>query len=413
MSDDAPDSLIPYDEIVQEALRAVVGRVLGEVEATGQLPGDHHFFITFKTGATGVDIPRHLSEKFPDEMTIVIQNRFWDLKVSDDGFEVGLSFNQMPARLVTHAWRAAQREADAARERHANTEREINRHAARKSALTEAHSRLNADRAEAEAAIRAAVRGGRYVSPELAELLRAHGLRVVWRCHIGLEHDSPRTLAVAFASIVAAVVLTLTTPPDAIVSPPLMLPLPSTTMTSPSPGFGTTNASIAGCSHGPWPGATGAGPSPWAWRSRSARSRRPAPRPVRVSPADLARLMGSCDRDSAAGRRERGSVVDPVPDHDRRTVRGLAFDRGERGLQSGRAGDEALVHVLPVQVGTADRPGDVAVGPVDVAGIDRHSSGAGRAGNEVLVRVLPVQIGAAASTPVFAAIAALISAPVV
>ena len=100
MSDEAPDSLIPYDEIVQEALRAVVGRVLGEVEATGQLPGEHHFFITFKTGATGVDIPRHLSEKFPDEMTIVIQNRFWDLKVSDEGFEVGLSFNQMPARLV-------------------------------------------------------------------------------------------------------------------------------------------------------------------------------------------------------------------------------------------------------------------------------------------------------------------------
>ena len=100
MSDEAPDSLIPYDEIVQEALRAVVGRVLGEVEASGQLPGDHHFFITFKTGASGVDIPRHLSEKFPDEMTIVIQNRFWDLKVNEAGFEVGLSFNQMPARLV-------------------------------------------------------------------------------------------------------------------------------------------------------------------------------------------------------------------------------------------------------------------------------------------------------------------------
>ena len=91
MSDETPDSLIPYDEIVQEALRAVVGRVLGEVEATGRLPGEHHFYITFKTGAAGVDIPRHLSEKFPDEMTIVIQNRFWDLKVRDDGFEVGLS----------------------------------------------------------------------------------------------------------------------------------------------------------------------------------------------------------------------------------------------------------------------------------------------------------------------------------
>ena len=99
MSDDTPDSLIPYDEIVQEALRAVVGRVLGEVETTGQLPGDHHFYITFKTGAAGVDIPRHLTERFPDEMTIVIQNRFWDLKVGEDGFEVGLSFNQAPARL--------------------------------------------------------------------------------------------------------------------------------------------------------------------------------------------------------------------------------------------------------------------------------------------------------------------------
>ena len=100
MSDDAPDSLIPYDEIVQEALRAVVGRVLGEVETSGTLPGEHHFYITFKTGAAGVDIPKHLTERFPDEMTIVIQNRFWDLKVGDDGFEVGLSFNQAPAKLI-------------------------------------------------------------------------------------------------------------------------------------------------------------------------------------------------------------------------------------------------------------------------------------------------------------------------
>ncbi|HEY0626949.1 MAG TPA: ClpXP protease specificity-enhancing factor SspB [Allosphingosinicella sp.] len=100
MSDETPDSLIPYDEIVQEALRAVVGRVLGEVEATGSLPGDHHFYITFKTGAPGVDIPKHLTERFPDEMTIVIQNRFWDLKVEKDGFQVGLSFNQAPAKLI-------------------------------------------------------------------------------------------------------------------------------------------------------------------------------------------------------------------------------------------------------------------------------------------------------------------------
>jgi len=99
MTATVPDSLIPYDEIVQEALRAVVGRVLGSVAETQGLPGTHHFYITFKTGAAGFDIPQHLSERFPDEMTIVIQNRFWDLKVQEDRFEVGLSFNQMPAKL--------------------------------------------------------------------------------------------------------------------------------------------------------------------------------------------------------------------------------------------------------------------------------------------------------------------------
>lgn len=100
MSDDTPDSLIPYDEIVQEALRAVVGRVLGEIEQGGsELPGSHHFYITFKTGAAGVSIPPHLRERFPDEMTIVLQNKFWDLEVREDGFSVGLSFNQVPAKL--------------------------------------------------------------------------------------------------------------------------------------------------------------------------------------------------------------------------------------------------------------------------------------------------------------------------
>ncbi|MEO0441061.1 MAG: ClpXP protease specificity-enhancing factor SspB [Pseudomonadota bacterium] len=98
MSDSAPDSLIPYDEIVQEALRAVVGRVLGEVEKEG-LPGEHHFYITFKTRAPGVDIPDHLIAKFPDEMTIVLQNRYWDLSVQDDRFEVGLSFNSISSML--------------------------------------------------------------------------------------------------------------------------------------------------------------------------------------------------------------------------------------------------------------------------------------------------------------------------
>ncbi len=100
MSEDTPDSMIPYDEIVQEALRAVVGRVLGEIVAGGsELPGTHHFYITFKTGAAGVSIPQHLRERFPDEMTIVLQNKFWELEVRDDGFSVGLSFNQIPAKL--------------------------------------------------------------------------------------------------------------------------------------------------------------------------------------------------------------------------------------------------------------------------------------------------------------------------
>ncbi|MEO6298763.1 MAG: ClpXP protease specificity-enhancing factor SspB [Paracoccaceae bacterium] len=100
MNDATPDSLIPYDEIVQEALRAVVGRVLGAVQrAGGMLPGNHHFYITFKTGAPGVTIPDHLRERFPDEMTIVMQNKFWDLAVGDEGFVIGLSFNQIPAKL--------------------------------------------------------------------------------------------------------------------------------------------------------------------------------------------------------------------------------------------------------------------------------------------------------------------------
>ena len=100
MSDDIPESHIPYDEIVQEALRDVVGRVLGEVALSGALPGAHHFFITFRTRHPGVAIPKHLSERFPEEMTIVIQHRFWDLKVEDDRFSVGLSFGGVPSTLT-------------------------------------------------------------------------------------------------------------------------------------------------------------------------------------------------------------------------------------------------------------------------------------------------------------------------
>jgi hypothetical protein len=100
MSDETLESLIPYDEIVQEALREVVGRVLHEVEKSGGLPGGHHFYITFKTRMPGVEIPKHLVDRFPDEMTIVIQHRYWDLKVDDDFFSVGLSFGGVPSLLV-------------------------------------------------------------------------------------------------------------------------------------------------------------------------------------------------------------------------------------------------------------------------------------------------------------------------
>jgi uncharacterized protein len=74
--------------------------VLGQVVAAGgMLPGDHHFYITFKTGAPGVSIPLHLIERFPDEMTIVLQNKFWDLVVGAEMFSVGLSFNAIPTKL--------------------------------------------------------------------------------------------------------------------------------------------------------------------------------------------------------------------------------------------------------------------------------------------------------------------------
>ena len=91
---------IRYDILAQDALRGVIRKVLSEVAATGRLPGDHHFFITFLTGAPGVRISQHLKTKYPEQMTIVIQHQFWDLKISDTQFEIGLSFSDTPERLV-------------------------------------------------------------------------------------------------------------------------------------------------------------------------------------------------------------------------------------------------------------------------------------------------------------------------
>ena len=86
------EDLIRYDILAQEALRGVVRKVLSEVAKTG-LPGEHHFFISFVTRAPGVRISQRLLEQYDKEMTIVLQNQFWDLKVGETGFEVGLSFD--------------------------------------------------------------------------------------------------------------------------------------------------------------------------------------------------------------------------------------------------------------------------------------------------------------------------------
>jgi hypothetical protein len=90
---------IRYDILAQDALRGVIRKVLSEVAATGRLPGEHHFFITFLTGAPGVRISQLLKSKYPEQMTIVIQHQFWEMKVTDSHFEIGLSFSDIPEKL--------------------------------------------------------------------------------------------------------------------------------------------------------------------------------------------------------------------------------------------------------------------------------------------------------------------------
>jgi hypothetical protein len=94
-----PVDHIRYDILVQEALRGMVRNVLTEA-AKGGLSGDHHFFITFDTVAEGVKLSDRLRERYPEEMTIVLQHQFWDLKVTDELFEVGLSCGGVAERLV-------------------------------------------------------------------------------------------------------------------------------------------------------------------------------------------------------------------------------------------------------------------------------------------------------------------------
>jgi len=90
---------IRYDVLTRDALRGVLRRVLSDAAAHG-LPGEHHFFITFLSKAEGVKISPRLLAQYPDEMTIILQHQFWDLVVTEDRFEVGLSFGGIPERLV-------------------------------------------------------------------------------------------------------------------------------------------------------------------------------------------------------------------------------------------------------------------------------------------------------------------------
>jgi hypothetical protein len=90
---------IRYDVLARDALRGVLRRVLTDAAEHG-LPGDHHFFITFLSTADGVKLSPRLLAQYPEEMTVILQHQFWDLVVTDDRFEVGLSFGGIPERVV-------------------------------------------------------------------------------------------------------------------------------------------------------------------------------------------------------------------------------------------------------------------------------------------------------------------------
>jgi uncharacterized protein len=91
--------LIRYDLMVQDALKSVLRKLLTEAARDG-LPGEHHFYITFRTEAPGVRLSQRMREKYPEEMTVVLQHQFWDLGVTEHAFEVGLSFGGIPERLL-------------------------------------------------------------------------------------------------------------------------------------------------------------------------------------------------------------------------------------------------------------------------------------------------------------------------
>ncbi len=95
------DSLLPYDFWMEEATRGVATRAL-QYAASDGMPGQHHFYVSFRTDHPGVSIPARLRSQYPEEMTIVLQHQFWDLNVDEAAgrFSVGLSFGGVPSTLV-------------------------------------------------------------------------------------------------------------------------------------------------------------------------------------------------------------------------------------------------------------------------------------------------------------------------
>jgi hypothetical protein len=91
--------LLDYNQLVETALRGAVREALKRVAEFG-LPGNHHFYVTFRTDQPGVELPDYLHERYPEEMTIVLQHQYWGLEPGEDAFQITLSFNKVPERLV-------------------------------------------------------------------------------------------------------------------------------------------------------------------------------------------------------------------------------------------------------------------------------------------------------------------------
>lgn len=98
MPDEPFEDLIRYDILTQDAMRGVVKKIITETAKAG-LPGDHHFFVSFMTGFANVRLSTRMRERYPEEMTIVIQHQYWELKAHENSFEIGLSFDDIPESL--------------------------------------------------------------------------------------------------------------------------------------------------------------------------------------------------------------------------------------------------------------------------------------------------------------------------